>query len=426
MNPDSNTVVLVGYLAGDQNRHKRVYLDSLDASLHERGYRLMLVDQGGHPVEGNVMTRRFDPSSAASRSVKQELYDDLSRDRVVQNAVALEAGFLSLPENDAAERLFSPAAAIIASFIEERPCLALIWHQFNGISMLVTRFCRSHGIPFLYVHLGPVPGVIVFEPDGQMAESWIVRENRRFMRLPLSQDDLNRSAAYLEWVREHFLDRKRQPEPGTLEYTLRGRANTDRPVIFYAGQNDYRTGMTPRCLPDAKWHSPLYGNTVEALQHLAGIAAKQKWTVLFKPHPNLKDAGLAPSLPHAETVVAAPGANLFECILHSDVTVTILSTSAYQALIHRRPVVLLGRMPLTGKRCAYEVPAKCLAAHTIRRALRNGFTAEQEQFWQRHLAQVLKYYVFAFDEGMEAIIGRDARQASGYLVSILQGKPVLR
>ena len=425
MKTDSNTLVLVGYVAGDQNRHKRVYLDSLDASLHDRGYRLMLIDQGGHAVEGNTLTRQFDPSSPGSRTLKQELYEAISSNPEVRNAVALESGFLNIREEEAAERLFSSAAAIIALLEDERPCLVLIWHQFNGTSMLLTRFCRSRRIPFLYVHLGPVPGVIVFEPDGQMAESWIVRENRRFMRLPLSQDDLNRSAAYLEWVREHFLDRKRQPEPGTLEHALGGRADTDRPVIFYAGQNDYRTGMTPRCLPKATWHSPFYGNTQEALQHLARIAAKEKWTVLFKPHPNLKYSGLVPSLPDAETVVAAPGANLFECILHSDVTVTILSTSAYQALIHQRPVVLLGRMPLTGKRCTYEVPAKFLAAHTIRKSLRKGFTSRQELLWQRHLAQVLKYYVFAFDEGMEAIIGRDVREASGYLVSFLRGESVL-
>lgn len=425
MKDDSNTVVLVGYVAGDQNRHKRVYLDSLDAALNERGHRLLLIDQAGHPVDGTVMTRRFDPSCPRSCTLKQGLYEALSTDSSVQDAVALEAGFLAVPKEDAAEKLFSPAAAIIAVLEAERPCLVLIWHQFNGTSMLIARFCRSRNIPFLYVHLGPVPGVIVFEAGGQMAESWIVRENRRFMGLPLSQNDLDKAAVYLEWVREHFLDRKQQPEPGTLGHALGGRLDTDRPVIFYAGQNDYRSGMTPRCLPEAKRHSPFYGSTLEALEHLAVIAEREKWLVLFKPHPNLKDAALVPSLRHTDTVVVAPGANLFECILNSDVTVTILSTSAYQALIHQRPVVLLGRMPLTGKRCTYEVPAKFLAAHTIGKSLRKGFTSGQQQYWQRHLSQVLKYYVFSFDQGMEAIIGRGVREAAGFLLSFLQGKPVL-
>lgn len=411
------TVMMVAYLSGDQNQHKRTYLYALDIALRERGYRLLLVDQAGHDIEGSFFTRKIDLESDKSKRIKRRLHKCLSNNRSLRDAVATEAGFGSISFEEAAEKLFSVVAAIIAIFEEEDISFALLWHQFNGTSMLLADFLRNSGIPFQYVHLGPLPGSIIFEADGQMAESWVVREYRRFRRLPLTAADMDIASYYLDYVREIFLDRKKQPETGPLREMLVSKVKRSQPVLFFAGQNDYRTGMIPRFLPKARWHSPFYNDTEDAFKHLCVLAKKKDWFIIFKPHPNLQKERNQEAYSSDKNFCIVHEANLFECILLANVTVTIVSSSAYQALIHKRPVILLGRMPLTGKRCVYEVFARCLTGHTVERALQRGFTEKQQKFWHRHVAQVLKHYVFSFDDKIESIIGRGVQEAAENLVS---------
>jgi hypothetical protein len=193
--------------------------------------------------------------------------------------------------------------------------------------------------------VGPLPGVIVFEPGGQMAESWVCRENQRFLRLPVTDAQLDRTKAYFEHVRTNRRDRK----PKTAAWSIipqatKLRENAKR-LLFYAGQNNFRTGMMPRCLPNAKLHSPFFSDTVNGLAHLSSLDDAKDWIILFKPHPNIRQTD-EPALNHVETVAKA---SVFECIHGSDVTVTVVSTTAYQALIHEKPALLLGRMNLSWK-----------------------------------------------------------------------------
>lgn len=413
-------IALVAHLAGEQNSHKRAYLSRLDQSLQDRGYCLLLIDQGGHEIEGDFLTRQFDPKSDRARLIQAHLHAQLKQCDLFQQAVAVEAGFLSCTKEGAADKLFSTASAIMAILEEETIHAGLIWHQFNGVSMLLAWHLRDHRIPFQYVHLGPIPGAIVFEPDGQMAESWIVRESKRFLNLPVNNSDEDKAFQYLTFVRKNFLDRKAQPDSLGVKELASKNQSSGRPVIFYAGQNDFRTGMTPRLLPHAKWHSPHYESTLDALQHLCYMAQKKKWTVLFKPHPNLRLDKQCSLDVCGEHIIFLPEANLFDCILNSDVTVTILSATAYQSLIHGRPTVLFGRMPLTGKKCCYEVHFKPFAAHTLSKALKRGFTLQQQEYWRRHIAQIIKYYAFSFDSDIETIIGKGPDTATQYLVSYFQ------
>jgi len=103
-----------------------------------------------------------------------------------------------------------------------------------------------------------------------------------------------------------------------------------------------------------------------------------------------------------EHVVTVPGANLFECLEQAAVTTTIVSQVSYMSLIFGRPCVMLGRSYLAGKGCVGEPQRREEIEETMAAAMTTGITEEQRIRWRQHVAQLLKYSVFAFDEGFSA------------------------
>ena len=177
--------------------------------------------------------------------------------------------------------------------------------------------------------------------------------------------------------------------------------------------------MYPPWLPNARIHSPHYTHTNDALHDLAKQAERFDWQILFKPHPNLTVRGQDPAAysgPFADRVTVAQGANVFECIELTDVTTTIVSQVSYVALMHERPVVLLGGNQLRGKRCAWEPARREEVGPCIERALDEGPSPSMQENWRRHVAQLLKYYLFAYDEEVRSFFDRDEVDVARYLM----------
>jgi hypothetical protein len=78
-------------------------------------------------------------------------------------------------------------------------------------------------------------------------------------------------------------------------------------------------------------------------------------------------------------------------------------------------------MLLSEKGCVYEVGVEGDVAQCIEGAMREGFTERQQENWLRHVAQLTKHVVFAFDETTESYLGRDLTMAANYLIDFSQG-----
>jgi CDP-glycerol glycerophosphotransferase (TagB/SpsB family) len=188
-----------------------------------------------------------------------------------------------------------------------------------------------------------------------------------------------------------------------------------RKIIFYAGQNDWGSGMIPAWISNAKLHSPCFADSIAAFMYLHELARQNNWHILFKPHPLVEQRHRdipADCFLQADLV---PGANIFDCIEASDVVVTILSGISYIAMIHQRPVVLLGRTHLYKKGCAYEVFTKKKLDPVMRRALQEGFSPDRQRNWLKTVARLLKYYLYSLDETAAQIIGRDVHDVADFL-----------
>jgi hypothetical protein len=99
-------------------------------------------------------------------------------------------------------------------------------------------------------------------------------------------------------------------------------------------------------------------------------------------------------------------ANIFDCLAQCDVVVTVLSQVAYLATIVGRPVVLLGRMPLSGSGAVYEVDHPGQVAEVVQEACDRGLTKSMRSAWVDHVARLLKYESIAIKDEIQPFVSR--------------------
>ena len=298
----------------------------------------------------------------------------------------------------------------------ETPCFCIMSVQFKPWHIVLRSLCEAHGIRFAYLGGGVLPGTMVLEPGGQMGVSLVAQESEKFKQLPVDKNDLEAAVQYLDHARRERLSRKPQASERLATLLVTELRKSNEQIVFCAGQNDIESGIWPHWLPEARLHSPFFSNTLEALDYLSLLANKNNWHVLFKPHPMMEQQHATPIVTCPERITCLPGANIFECMEQSDATTTILSQAGYLALIHDRPLVMLGRNQLSGKDCAYEIDSVEATEAAFKRAFLKDAAATMRENWLRHVAQVLKYYLIAHDPKVANISGRGIETLSKLII----------
>lgn len=142
----------------------------------------------------------------------------------------------------------------------------------------------------------------------------------------------------------------------------------------------------------SKYHSPIFKSSVESAICLGEIAKEKRWNIIYKPHPMAhfteEEKNRIP-----ENVIIIERADINEIIDCSDVVITILSATAYDSLLRYTPTVMLGYNQLKSKGCTYDAFKKDEIVIQIEKAIKEGFTKEQQGIFLIHIAQLLKYYL---------------------------------
>jgi hypothetical protein len=411
------TIVVSAFLSGKGQEKKVAYFERLDSYMRQFKYKLYLVNVG--PIFFKTPCEHISIPACVTLASKINGYRFLQEDYLspeLIEAAGVEAEIRNSNLLTSAVKILFFRAFMRKILIERQPCLCVIWHQFNGLSRGLVYLCKELDIPYVFAEYGSLPGTVVFEKNGQMAESWVAQRNEEFLNLPVDKHDLEMAEYFLKFIRDNKRTRKEQSNDVSLDKIVEKCRKVERKIIFYAGQNDPQTGMVPSCLPEARTHSPFFVDTFDALNHLIRLAEKNNWHILFKPHPLLQEKhnNLQPvRTDHVDFVV---GANIFDCMAKSNVTVTILSQVSYLALIHGHPTLLLGRNQLSGKGCVYEVTSFHEIEGVIQQAMQDGITEEKKRIWLRHVAQLCKYYLFSFEKDIDKIIGRSIDDAARFLL----------
>lgn len=301
------------------------------------------------------------------------------------------------------------------------PEIVIIWNQFHAFHHIMGAICKRRGIQIIYYEFGSLPGTYALERLGQMGESYPAQYSQEFKNLPVTKEELQQAEKVWEFLKTSKLNRKEQPVNDDLNI-LKKRLKPGRPIIFFAGQNDYEAGICPYTSNTKKNHSPIFESSDEAAIELASICKKNDWNFVYKRHPLVSK--FVPiekiSVKMPDNILMFDNLDISTIIETADVTVTILSQVGYVSTILKRPTIMLGYMQLKGKGCTYEVFEKRNVESTIRQALQEGFTKDQESAFIKHIAQLNKYYLFN-DPCVEREIyyGQDIEQCTKFFLECL-------
>lgn len=308
----------------------------------------------------------------------------------------LQAKYPDMTENDAFFMFYYIYQYIIQVLEILKPQIIIVCSLFSVSHHILEQICNEKDIPMISTHPGILPGTLAFDIGGEVGKSQPAIYPEKFLELPVDEADLEYSQKVWDFLYTSKLNRKNQQKNSGVEYIM-GKIDPDRPIVFYAGQNDINSNMVPYTEETRKYHSPIFKTSIEAGVYIAELCANNGWNFVYKPHPMSTGYDSKNQLP-SNTIYIEAG-NINDLIDISDVVVTILSQTNYVSLIRHKPVVMLGYNQTKGKGCTYEAFEKGQIEDTIKEALEKGFTEEQEKAFLKHIAQVLKYYLY--DDGME-------------------------
>lgn len=415
---EKHTIVTSGYFSGAPQESKRAFFERLDAALKPRGYRLLLLNLSTSPLE----------TSCAHESVPQfveiaeylrigGLFSDGGTERArLAASILAEGSGVSMGAAAAKVRLFREHVERLIA--RKRPVAFVLWHQFNAMHYSLPELLQARSVPRVFAEYGLLPGTVAFDGLGQMALSWVTTANEPH----LSDADLDTADRFLAHLREARPMRRATDARGPLPEKLLAARDGGKRIVFYAGQNDFATGMLPESLPEANTHSPHFRDTRDALEALLSASERGNLVVLFKPHPLDKSSFSDIENVHPETLHLTRDSDIHECIHAADATATILSQVGYLAAMHEKPVVLLGRIPMSGKGCAYEIATRDELDDVVSDALnRDDFEAKQTA-WKKHVAHVMRDYLFPMGDDAAPYFQTSAEDAAALLVELAKGE----
>ncbi|MEG0759802.1 MAG: hypothetical protein RR505_15430 [Raoultibacter sp.] len=238
------------------------------------------------------------------------------------------------------------------------------------------------------MEFGSIPGTFALEDQGQMGESRIATEAEAFRALPVTDEQLQQTDTILDFLHTSGLNRNEQVKDERLSMVYE-QLDRQKPLVVFAGQNDFDSGIVPYDKRARKYHMPIFADSLEAAHYLEDLSQQEGWNFIFKPHPFMRRV-----ITEDTPMNWIAQCNFNELIDSADVVVTGVSQSSYIALIRGKPCVTIGYNQLRGKGCTWETNQLEQIAPAIRDALREGFTAEQQEAFRVHVTQLLRYALF--------------------------------
>ncbi len=306
-----------------------------------------------------------------------------------------ELGFGFRAFDDAIRKHVTMIRAFCEALNHYNPDHVFLWNQFNAQNRTLEAILKRRGVGIGFFHDGVLPGSIAIDFDAEMGESWIAREPERFMSVPVSDEQVARASTFLDGLRGQRNQRHVQVEDISVVEALHAAGLADRPVMFFAGQNDWHAGIKPKS-PSRQFHSPLFAGSMEALETLDKVAGDVGISIVFKPHPLSRDRFAFLRAHDFKNTVVLQHTSIDACLDACDVAATIASQACYVAMQADLPVLMLGRNQLTGKGLTYDMDSVDMLSEGIKDALRHPLGATQRENFARHAAQLERACLFDY------------------------------
>lgn len=264
--------------------------------------------------------------------------------------------------------------------------------SFLPLHIGIGHIAEEYNIPVVFYHSGALPGTMALDRFGEVGKSIPAICSEQFKKLPVDEEEIEYAKKVCYYLHKKSKNRRIQPKKRWKESVQR-QIKEGLPILFFAGNNDAASGVQPYTEEAQKFHSPIFATSNDAAIYLGKLAEKNNWNLLYKPHPFMDAVeGARGSLP--DNIIYIEQADINELIDFSDLVITIVSTTSYDALVREKPVLTLGYNQLRDKDCAYQAFGEDRIENVIKLALEKGYTAEQREAFYLHVAQMLKYYLY--------------------------------
>lgn len=303
-----------------------------------------------------------------------------------------------------------------------KPTKVILWNEFYAVHHILKNLCMEMNIDVEYMEFGSLPGTISIEKIGQMGESYPGKFHSEFKQLPISNQEIQMAEKVITFLKSSKLNRNIQPLNNNIS-KIKEKLDSEKPVILYAGVNDFESGLVPYNENARKNHSPFLKSSKEGLQLLMQIASKNDWNIIYKPHPIIESQiGDYVDNSNEKDIIIAKQTDINDLIDVADVVVTILSQVSYTALIRGKATVLLGYTQLRGQGACYEAFRREEVEKVIKDALSNGITNDQYKNFIEHVARMNKYNLFDDMQTKPIVYAQSIDKAANFLLTCNNSK----
>jgi glycosyltransferase involved in cell wall biosynthesis len=300
------------------------------------------------------------------------------------------------------------------------PDIVILQGYYGPGPRLVRSICKDLGIPTCLFEWHVLPGALTFDFSGHMAESWPAKESGFFNALPITNKDIISAKSYLETARVNYYSRNKTNKlpDSHIEYLQLLQKNKKR-VILYIESNSAYSGNIAATALEAKMHAPRFADDQEGYAAvLAFVQSHPECHIIYRPHPISLTRGMKTVIDKSCTTVITDG-SLDELLSFCDISATLLSAGGYLSLIQGIPFVMFGVNQINDSGAAYVVDDNFSLDEALENALTFGFTANQQDAFNRHVARLIRYTAYSTDASLP--IERSVKAASEDILSIYYG-----
>lgn len=233
-------------------------------------------------------------------------------------------------------------SAISWLFDVSTPTGVVVWNNHAPENSLAISLAQQRGLPIAVLERTPWPGIISIDCDGFNVDSRFYKEIQALSDHNLYLENLDRDVG--------FVDRSvRAVLQGALTWWPLSEGKAGRPN----SQSKCSTNIL--FLEQLDWDAATqlwggaYKNSRDALKAVSDATfGLERAKVVLRPHPK-SGGNINQYAEQLENVAVSKNPSLKADILSADVVVAINSSALYEAVLHCKPAISLGRTLLDGK-----------------------------------------------------------------------------
>jgi capsule polysaccharide modification protein KpsS len=239
-----------------------------------------------------------------------------------------------------------------------QPDVAIVWNGMADIRMVAKDILLRQDIPFFYAEKGLLPHSWYIDENGINATSSL---NQLCFKEDMNLEEKNRTEKYIADIIMRGVSAWGQPARLGDGNRIRDQLGVGRHanLVFFPGQVDQDVNIAE--------FSP-FRNVVEAVE-LALESIPDEAHLIVKPHPKsdpVNTEELFELRKKYSNLIIIEDVNIWDVIESSDLVISINSTVAFESLLRKKKVILLGDGVLSNVGLVDKTSASDLASETLR------------------------------------------------------------